>query len=98
YQSRQPHGAAKTWMQAEQHFRETETRIIDRNAIVAGKRDFESAAETVAMDHGHDGNREAVETIDDSMRLVQEGFRRARISPGAELADVGSRHEAPRLG
>ena len=55
-QTRQPHRAAEARMQPELHLGKAEARIIDGDAIVAGERKFETAAETIAVD---DRNRHA---------------------------------------
>jgi hypothetical protein len=49
-QTGQPEGAAKARMQAEHHFREAELRAVDRDAEVAGQRQFQPAAQAVAVD------------------------------------------------
>ncbi len=50
-QARQPECAAEAGMQSEQNFGKAEARAVDGEAIVAGERDFEPAAETIAVDH-----------------------------------------------
>ena len=37
-------------MQAEHHFGKPEPRVVERDAVVAGEREFEAAAEAIAVD------------------------------------------------
>ena len=53
---REAHGAAEPGMQAQHHLRKTKTGAVDRDARLAGERDFEPAAEAEAVDH-RDGRK-----------------------------------------
>ncbi len=96
-QARQTHRAAKTGMQAEQHFGKTKLRIFDGDAVIAGERNFEPAAEAVAVNDGDDRHREPVEAINDGVRLAQAIRHRRSLGHGAEFADVRSGDEAAFL-
>ena len=43
-------------MQAEQGLGKTEARAFDRNPVVAGEREFEAAAKTIAVNDGDGRN------------------------------------------
>ena len=63
-EARQPHGAAEPGVQAEQHLGEAEARVLGRDPIVAGERDFEPSAQTVAVNDGDRRHVEAIEPVD----------------------------------
>ena len=85
-------------MQAEQHFRETEARVIDGDAEIAGQRHFEPAAEAIAVDHRDGRQRQPVEAIEHRMAARQRLHDRRRVGDAAELGDVGAGDEAGALG
>ena len=85
-------------MQAEHHFGKSEAGIVDRDAMVAGERDLEPAAEAIAVHDGHRRHRQVIEPVDDRVRLGEGRLDRGGIAHAAELADVGAGDEAARLG
>ena len=81
-------------MQAEHHFRETEARTVDRDARLAGERDFKAAAEAEAV---HDGDRrhaEIFQPVGDAMRAADLHLNLARIGRTAKSVDVRTGDEA----
>ena len=97
-QARQPHRSAEARMQAEQHLGEAEARVVDGDALVAGQRQLESAAEAIAVDHRDGRQRQAVEPVQDGVAARQQRLDLRRVGDGAELRDVGAGDEAARLG
>ena len=93
-QTREARGAAEAGMQAEHHLRKAKARAVDRNARLAGQRDFEAAAEAEAVDHGDRRNLQGFEAIDHRMRPADRGLDRARIGRAAKFVDVGAGDEA----
>ena len=85
-------------MQAEHHLGKAEPRVVDGDAVVAGEREFEPAAEAEAVDHRHGRHVQVVEPIDDRVRLRQAGLDIGRVGHVAEFADVGAGDEAVALG
>ena len=84
-------------MQAEHHFREAEARVVDGDAISAGERDLETAAEAEAV---HDGDRrhaEILEPVRDAMRTADLHLHLPRIGRAAKRVDVGAGDEAGRF-
>ena len=51
-------------MQAEHHLGEAEPRILDRDPVIAGERDFEPAAEAIAVDDRDGRHVEPIEPVD----------------------------------
>ena len=87
-QPRQPLGAAATRQDADQHFGQADLGGRNGDAVMAGQRVLQAAAERVAVDRG-----------DDRLRAVRPSRRRcARRSAAAcglaEPADVGAGDEA----
>jgi hypothetical protein len=97
-QPRQAHGAAEAGMQAEHDLGEAEPRLLDRDAIVAGERDLEPAAEAIAVDDRDRGRAEAIEPVDHRVRLRQARLDCGDVGHAAELVDVGAGDETARLG
>ena len=93
-QARQPHRAAEAGMQAELHLGKAEARVIDGNAIVAGERHFESAAETIAVNDGDRDRRQAVEPVEHGMAARERRFDLRHIGDAAKLRDIGAGDEA----
>ena len=85
-------------MQAEQHFRETEARVVDGDAEIAGQRHFEPAAEAIAVDHRDGRQRQPVEAVEHRMAARQRLLDRRRVGDAAKLGDVGAGDEAAALG
>ena len=92
--AREPRGAAKAGMQAQHHFREAEARVFDGDAIMAGERDLEPAAEAVAVDDRDRRQLQRVQPIDDRMGGVDPRLDLAGIAGAAKLADIGAGDEA----
>ena len=67
-QPRQAHGAAEAGMQAEHHLGKAETRVLDRDPIVAGERDLEPAAQAIAVNDGDRRHGQVIEPVDDRVR------------------------------
>ena len=97
-QPRQAHGAAETGMQPEQHLRQAEECILDCDPVIAGERDFETAAKTVAVNDGDRGHLQLIEPVDQRMRLREARLGGAGVGHGAQLADIGAGDEARGLG
>ena len=97
-QPRQPHRAAEAGMQAEQHFREAEARVVDGDAEIAGQRHFEPAAEAIAVDHRDCRQRQPVEPVEHRVAARQRLLDLRRVGDAAELGDVGAGDEAGALG
>ena len=70
-------------MQAEQHLGKAEARVVDRDAVVAGQRDFEPAAEAIAVDHRDGRQRQTVEPVEHRVAA-----RRARASICGRVGDA----------
>ncbi len=85
-------------MEAEQDFRETEARVVDGDAEIAGQRHFEAAAEAIAVDHGDRRQRQPVEAVEHGMAARQRRLDRRGIGNAAELGDIGAGDEARALG
>ena len=96
-QPRQAHGAAEAGVQAEHHLGKTETRVLDRDPVVAGERDLEPAAQAIAVDHGDRGHGQVVEPIDDRVAVGEARLDRGHVGHAAEFVDVGAGDEAARL-
>ena len=93
-QTRETRGAAETGMQAEHHFRKAEARAVDRDARLAGQRDFEAAAEAEAVDHRDGRNLQRFEPVDHRMRPADRGLDHVGIGRAAKFVDVGAGDEA----
>ncbi len=97
-QARQPHGAAKPGMQAEQHLGKPDRGIVDRDPVVAGERDFEAAAEAIAMDHGDRRHAQTIEPVDHLVGQREPPLDRGRVRHRPEFADIGARDEPALFG
>ena len=85
-------------MQAEHDLGKSERCVLDGDAIVAGERDLEPAAEAVAV-HDGDGRRgEMIEPVHHRVRLGEPRLHRGGVGHAAKLADVSAGDEALRLG
>ena len=84
--------AAATRNDAEQDLRLSEHRLVRRDAVVAGEREFASAAERVPADRG---DHEARDRRDGVERIVERRTDRGRLVGPAELRDVGACSEQP---
>ena len=69
---RQPNRAAEARMQPEQDLGKAEARVVDGDAMVAGQRQFEPAAEAIAVDHRDGRQRQAVEPVEHGMAARQQ--------------------------
>ena len=74
-------------MQAKQHLGKAEARVIDGDAVIAGERHFEPAAEAIAVDHRDGRQRQAVEPVEHGMAAREQRF---------DLRDIGRRRETAR--
>ena len=97
-QPRQAHRAAQPRMQAEHDLGKSKRCVLDADAIVAGERDLEPAPEAIAVHDGDRGRGEAIEPVDDRVRLDKARLHRRGVGHAAKLADVGAGDEAFRLG
>ena len=85
-------------MQSEQHFGETKARAVDSDAVIAGERHLEAAAEAITVDDGNGRQRQAVEPVEYGVTPRQQRFDRRGLGDAAELRDVGAGDEAAGLG
>ena len=79
--------AAATRDDAEQDLGLSEHRLVRRDAVVAGEREFASAAQRVAADRG---DHEARDRRDGVEGIVERCTDRGRLVGAAELRDVGA--------
>ena len=91
-QPRQPLGAAAARQQADLDLRQTDGGAGRGDAVVAGQRQFEAAAERRAVDRGDDGLGAAFDQFASGLFRLLVGIRRL-----AEIADVGTGDERPAL-
>ena len=82
-------------MQAKLHLGKAEARVVDGDAVIAGERHFESAAQAIAVDH-RDGERQPVEPVEHRMAAGQQRLDLRHIGDAAELRDVGAGDKAAR--
>ncbi len=89
---------AQAWVQAQLHLRKAELRARQGDAVSAGERYLQPAAERVTVHHGHGGEGQGLQSIEHGVKFGQ--FRRHQIGVAdpAELGDVGPDHEARALG
>ena len=79
-------GAARAGHETERDFGETHARVLGREAVVAGEREFEAAAERLPVDGGHDGFRRRLD--------AGEEVGEDRVGRGtAEFGEIGARGE-----
>ena len=90
----QPNGAAETGVQAEQHFGKAEARVVDGDAVVAGERDFEAAAEAIAVDDRDGRQRQRSSRSSTAWACASTASIFARVGDALELVDVGAGDEA----
>ncbi len=84
-------------MQAEHHFRKAKAGAVDRNARLAGERDFEAAAEAEAVNDGDGRNLQTFQAVDHRMGPADGRFDGPRIGRAAKFVDVGAGDEAGLL-
>src|SRR5579872_7293390 len=96
--ARQAHRAAKAGMQPKQHFGKAEARVIDGDAIVAGKCEFEPAAEAIAVDDGDGYGAEPIEPVEHRMAACDQRLDFGYVLDAAKLRDIGAGDEAAALG
>ena len=87
-QARQTLGAAAAGQDADQHLGQAHLGGGDGDAVVAGHRIFQAAAEGEAVDRGDHGLRTGVQHV------VGAFPDRRALAAGAETADVGTGDEA----
>src|SRR5437899_380235 len=80
-------------METQHNFGKSEPCIIDCDAVVTGKRDFEAAPQAIAVDDSHNRHAEPIEVIDDGMRPAQATLGRFGIRHAAEFTDVRTGNE-----
>ncbi len=97
-ETREARGAAKTRMQAEHHFRKTKAGAVDRNARLAGERDFEAATEAEAVNDSDGWNLQSFKPVDHRVRPADRGLDLPRIGRAAKFIDVRAGDEAGFLG
>jgi len=85
-QARQALGAAGTGQQADLHFRQADLGIDQGDAVMAGERHFQTAAQGGAVDHGDARLARGLDGLD---YLRQRG----RLRRLAEFLDVSAGHE-----
>src|SRR6201987_1191183 len=81
---RQAPRAAQPRMQAEQDLGKSKRRVLDGDAMVAGERDLEPAAEAIAVHDRDRRRRQAVEPVDHSVRLDKARLDGAGVGPAAK--------------
>ena len=81
-------------MESEQDLGESEQGVLDRDPIIAGERDFQSATKAIAVNHGDGRQRQTVETIEDAMTADEQCFDRCGIRDPAKCTDICPRDEA----
>ena len=93
----QSNRAAKPRMESEQDLGESKCGVLDRDPIIAGQRDFQSAAEAIAVNHGDGRQRQPVKTIKNAMTADQQRFDLCGIRDPAKFTDIRTRDEATWL-
>src|ERR1700676_3991983 len=96
-EARQSNRAAKPRMESEQDLGESEHGVLDRDPIIAGQRDFQSAAKAIAVNYGDGRGRQTIETIENGMTADQQRFDLCGIRDTAKFTDIRARDEAPGL-
>ena len=86
------HRAVEAWEDAELHLGEAEARALLAvgDAIVAGKRKFEPAAEAETMDGGDDGDRQLLDAVEQPKRLLHHLLDLSLGGEAREFADIGA--------
>ena len=92
-------GAAKTGEDTEVDFGEADPRrlIVDRDAIVAGQRQFQPAAEAKAVNARHHRHLEVFDAGEQCMGALQSLGQHREIAHRVELADVRASDKAAVL-
>ena len=90
------HGAAETRMDAQHHLGKSDREIValDADAITAGQRKLEAAAEREAVDDGDRGAGQGFERGEDGMRTAHHLLGLRGILEAGELLHVGAGDEA----
>ena len=89
-QTRQTLRAARAGQQSDLDLGQTDFRVGQRNAIIAGEREFETAAERHLFDRGNEGLVALLDRGDHVANRLGLGRRL-----GAEVVDVGAARELP---
>ena len=87
------HRAAETGMDAELHFRQGQRhlRIIRRDAVAAGERQFEAAAQRKAVDRSDGGAGQRLQAIEHLLAGADQLKSLLRRGQGREFLDVRAR-------
>jgi hypothetical protein len=93
----QSNRAAKPRMESEQDLGESEQGVLDRDPIIAGERDFQSATKAIAVNHGDGRQRQTVETIEDAMTADEQCVDPCGIRDPAKFTDICPRMKPPDL-
>ena len=91
HQRRQAHAAGKSGMNPQAHLGQSQARgsVLARQAISAGQRQFQAAAETKTVDHGHRRKRQAREPRADLLAELREFGGAHRVGDSFEFAHIG---------
>ena len=95
-QPHRAHRAAEARMDAQHHLGQAERdlRIVGRDAMPAGEREFEPAAEAIAVDRRDGGAGQVLEPLQHGVRRADGRHGLVRPADLAELRDVGAGDEA----
>src|SRR5439155_17371167 len=91
-ESRQPLRPTGAWDEAKLHLgqREHRLRMIGCDAIVAGQRSLQTAAEASPVNRGDDGNAQQIEALEQRLSTTAERLGIGRARDHEELVDVGA--------
>ena len=94
------HRAAEAWVQSKLYLRQPERQpfIRHRDAVAAGERGLQSAAEGKAVDGGDGGAGQRLQAIKDRLTATDEGVPGRLVRERGEFADIGARDETALLG
>ena len=90
---RQPLGAARAGDDAEEHFRLSDLRVLDGDAVVAGHGNLEPSTERLAVDGGDERLARVFETAEQGVRARGARHRLVARLQRLEDVDVGARDE-----
>jgi hypothetical protein len=99
HEARQPLGAARARDEPELDLGHAEhrLRIVGRDAVAAGQRHLEPAAERRAVDGRHHREGQRFQPVEDGLSAARQRLRLDRAADLAEVADVGAGDEAVGL-
>nr|WP_272926703.1 hypothetical protein [Streptomyces sp. SID5914] len=97
HQAWQPLGAAGAGDECQVHLGEPDPALRRRNPVMGAQRELQSAAETCAVDRGHDGLVRGLQSRDDiAERRLRSGLRRPElgdVGPGGEESLAAGEHD-----